>query len=90
MQPNPFSDINIMTEQQAIFWFKISSNNHNLMERTRIYIHTYFPNVRIYFRYLGQLLTLQQSNIERTSRVKLTRYLHVDHIQLALMVDFIS
>ena len=70
MQSNPFSDINIMTQQQAIFWLNISCNNHNLMELTRICIHTYFPNFRIYFHYLGQLLTVQQSNIEMTNRVK--------------------
>ena len=29
MKPNPFSDINIMTQQQAIFWFNIACKNHN-------------------------------------------------------------
>ena len=29
MKPNPFSDITIMTQQQAIFWFNIACNNHN-------------------------------------------------------------
>ena len=73
MKPNPFSDITIMT-QQAIFWFNIACNNHNPdgtdYDIHRFYIHTcmYFPNFNIYFRYLGQLLTVQQSNIERTRR----------------------
>ena len=29
----------------------------------------YYPSFKIYFRYLGQLLTVQQSNIERTHAV---------------------
>ena len=29
MKPNPFSDITIMTQRQAIFWFNIACNNHN-------------------------------------------------------------
>ena len=29
----------------------------------------YYPNFKMYFRYLGQLLTVQQSNIERTHAV---------------------
>ena len=85
MKPNPFSDIAIMTQQQAIFWFNIACNNHNPdgtdYDMHRFYI-MYYPHFKI--------LTVQQSNIERTSRIKQTRYLHVDHIQLALMVDFVS
>ena len=29
MKPSPFSDINIMTQQQDIFWFNAACNNHN-------------------------------------------------------------
>ena len=29
MNPNPFSDINNMTQQQAIFWLHAARNNHN-------------------------------------------------------------
>ena len=70
MKPNPFSDINIMTQQQAIFCLNIACTNHN-PDGTHYDIQ-YIHIVQIYFRYLEQLWTVQQSNInlERTSRVK--------------------
>ena len=43
-KPNPFSDITIMTQQQAIFWLNIACNNHNPdgtdYDIHRFYIHT--------------------------------------------------
>ena len=55
-KPNPFSDITIMTLTDY--------------DVHRFYIYIYYPNFKILFRYQGQFLTVQQSNIERTSRVK--------------------
>ena len=56
MKPNPFSDITIMTLTDY--------------DIHRFYTYMYYPNFKIYFRNQGQFLTVQQSNIERTSRVK--------------------
>ena len=58
MKPNPFSDITIMTLTDY--------DIHTI----RFYIHIYYPNFKIYFRNQGKFLTVQQSNIERTSRIK--------------------
>ena len=67
-----------LTQQQAIFWFNIACSNHNPdgtdYDKQRFYIHTwpymYYQHFKNFVRYLGQLLTVQQSNIERTSCVK--------------------
>ena len=59
MKPNPFSDITIMTLTDY--------------DIHRFYTYMYCPNFLIYFGNQGQFLTVQQSNIERTSRVKSTK-----------------